>query len=183
MTMKATFFKELQTEIQKGATEKGHPFRYCTLATVGLDNMARLRTIVLRKATDELMLTFFTDKRSKKIIHIKENKKVSLLFYHPKKLLQIRIEGLAIVNNDSKSKKLLWDAIPEASKKDYTTSETPGKEIKDPDIIEYLKDEDHFCVVEIQPFKIEYLKLKRPNHIRVRYSKNKSDWDGEFLVP
>jgi pyridoxamine 5'-phosphate oxidase len=180
--MKGTFFKELQEELRKGATENGHPFRYCTLATVGLDNMARLRTIVLRKATDELMLTFYTDKRSKKIIHIKENKKVSLLFYHPEKLLQIRIEGLAIVNNDIKSKKLLWDAIPEASK-NYTTFEAPGKEIQDPDIIEYLKDDDHFCVVEIHPFKIEYLKLKRPNHIRVRYSKQESDWDAQFLVP
>jgi pyridoxamine 5'-phosphate oxidase len=87
------------------------------------------------------------------------------------------------VNNDIKSKKLLWDAIPEASKKDYTTFEAPGKEIQDPDIIEYLKDDDHFCVVEIHPFKIEYLKLKRPNHIRVRYSKQESDWDAQFLVP
>lgn len=181
--MKATFFKELQEELRKGATEKGHPFRYCTLATVGLDNIARLRTIVLRKATDELMLTFFTDKRSKKITHIKENKKVSLLFYHPEKLMQVRIEGLAMVNNDFKSRKLLWDAIPEASKKDYTTSESPGKEIKDPDVVDYLQDEDHFCVVEIYPFKIEYLKLKRPNHIRVRYSKENSDWEGQFLVP
>tara|TARA_R110002051_G_scaffold143103_3_gene216133 strand:- start:4048 stop:4593 length:546 start_codon:yes stop_codon:yes gene_type:complete len=181
--MKATFFKELQEELRKGAAEKGHPFRYCTLATVGLDNVARLRTIVLRKATDELMLTFYTDKRSKKITHIKENNKVSLLFYHPEKLMQIRIEGLAMVNNDINSKKLLWESIPEPSRKDYTTSESPGKEIKNPDIIEYLKDEDHFCVVEIHPFKIEYLKLKRPNHIRVRYSKDESDWEGQFLVP
>ena len=181
--MKSTFFKELKEELQKGATQTGHPFRYCTLATVGLDNIARLRTIVLRKATDELMLTFFTDKRSKKITHIKENKKVSLLFYHPEKLMQLRIEGLAIVNNDVNSKKLLWDAVPEESKRDYTTSEAPGKEIKNPDIIEYLNDEHHFCVVEIHPFKIEYLKLKRPNHIRVRYSKEESDWEGQFLVP
>ncbi|MEJ1222212.1 pyridoxamine 5'-phosphate oxidase family protein [Sediminicola sp. 1XM1-17] len=181
--MKATFFNELKEELKKGASDKGHPFRYCTLATVGLDNIARLRTIVLRKATEDLMLTFFTDKRSKKVVHIKENQKVSLLFYHPEKLMQIRIEGLAVVNNDIKSKKLLWDSIPEASRKDYTTSEAPGKEIKDPDVIEYLKDEDHFCIVEIHPFKIEYLKLKRPNHIRVRYSKNKTDWEGDFLVP
>lgn len=181
--MKEFFFKELQEELQKGATEIGHPFRYCTLATVGLDNIARLRTIVLRKTTDELMLTFFTDKRSKKITHIKENKKVSLLFYHPEKLMQLRIEGIAMVNNDLKSKKIFWDAVPEDSKKDYTTSEAPGKEIRNPDVIEYLQDEDNFCVVEIFPFKIEYLKLKRPNHIRVRYSKEDSDWEGQFLVP
>lgn len=181
--MKATFFNELQEELLKGATDNGHPFRYCTLATVGLDNIARLRTIVLRKTTEDLLLTFYTDKRSKKVIHIKENNKVSLLFYHPEKLMQIRIEGLAIVNNDIKSKKLLWDSIPEASRKDYTTSEAPGKEIKDPDVIDYLKDEDHFCVVEVHPFKIEYLKLKRPNHIRVRYSKTNNGWEGDFLVP
>ncbi|MGB3150379.1 MAG: pyridoxamine 5'-phosphate oxidase family protein [Maribacter sp.] len=181
--MKQVFFEELKDELNKSLVKKGHPFRYFTLATVGLDNMARLRTVVLRNVSKDLTLTFYTDKRSKKIIHLKENKKVSALFYHPKKMLQIKIEGTAKVINDPALLKNYWNGIQPNSRKDYITSNTPGSTIENPDHVEYLSDENFFCMVEITPFKVEYLKLKRPNHIRVRYSKEEELWQGEFLVP
>ena len=76
--MTEVFFQELKEELQKSLVQKKHPFRYFTLATLGLEKIPRLRTVVLRKITEELMLTFYTDKRSKKIMHLKENNKVSL---------------------------------------------------------------------------------------------------------
>ncbi len=51
------------------------------------------------------------------------------------------------------------------------------------EIHEYLKKENHFCVVEITPYRIEYLKLQQPEHLRVRFSKSQELWSGEFLVP
>ena len=98
--MTAVFWEELKEELQRGASKKGHPFRYFTLGTVGLERLPRLRTIVLRRISEDLTLTFYTDRRSKKLIHIKENNKVSLLFYHPKKLMQLKVEGLAIGSKD-----------------------------------------------------------------------------------
>ncbi|MGB5821159.1 MAG: pyridoxamine 5'-phosphate oxidase family protein [Saonia sp.] len=181
--MTDTFFDELTKELRKGATEKTHPFRYFTLGTVGLDRAARLRTVVLRKITDDRTILFYTDKRSKKIIHIMENNKVSLLFYHPKKLLQLKVDGLAQVVADETRLKEYRSSIHPNSRKDYTTTIAPGSPIDHPDAVEYLKDKDHFSVVEVKPFKIEYLKLKRPNHLRVRFSKNENLWIGEFLVP
>ncbi|WP_289644841.1 pyridoxamine 5'-phosphate oxidase family protein [Maribacter aestuarii] len=181
--MTEVFFQELKEELSKSIVKKGHPFRYFTLATVGLDNMARLRTVVLRRISEDLTLTFYTDKRSKKMIHLKENKKISALFYHPKKLLQIKVEGTASVITDPALLKKYWHGIQPSSRKDYITSNAPGSTIKNPDLVEYLSDEDYFCMVEITPHKIEYLKLKRPNHIRVRYSRSDEDWLGEFLVP
>ena len=94
------FFKELKNELQKGVHKKGHPFRYGTFATIGLETLPRLRTVVLRRVSENLNLTFYIDKRSKKPIHIKENNKVSLLFYHPKQLLQLKIVGLASIITD-----------------------------------------------------------------------------------
>ncbi len=181
--MTDVFFQELKEELQKGATKKGHPFHYFTLGTVGLDPMARLRTVVLRKVSEDLVLTFYTDKRSKKITHIKENNKISLLFYHPEKLLQLKIEGIATITTDAATRKKFWDNIELNSRKDYITKDAPGSAIEDPDTLEYLKDENYFCVVEINPFKVEYLKLKRPNHLRIRFSKNENEWQSEFLVP
>lgn len=177
------FFSELKGELQKGVHKKGHPFRYCTLATVGLETLPRLRTVVLRKVSEDLKLTFYTDKRSKKLIHIKENNKVSMLFYHPKQLLQVKVEGLASSITDENILKKYWSGVQTNSRKDYTTENAPGSTISNPDQLEYLNNENHFCIVEIEPFRIEYLKLKRPNHLRVQYSKVENSWEAEFLVP
>lgn len=181
--MKQVFFQELKDEIHKGVYKKGHPFRYFTLATVGLDDIARLRTVVLRRVSEDLTLTLYTDKRSKKITHLKENNKVSLLFYHPKQLLQLKVEGTARIITDAKILKTYWSGVQPNSRKDYITTIAPGGTIDNPDNVEYLEDENFFCMVEITPFKIEYLKLKRPNHIRAKFSKTETDWEGEFLVP
>jgi pyridoxamine 5'-phosphate oxidase len=181
--MTQQFLDEAKDELQKSLVKKGHPFRYFTLATVGLDKMSRLRTVVLRKITEDLKLIFYTDRRSKKITHITENSKVSLLFYHPKLMLQLKIEGKARVVNNEDILKTYWNGIQPNSRKDYITQQAPGSSLKSPDAVEYLSEKNHFCIVEIEPFKIEYLKLKRPNHHRVRFSKNDDGWDGEFLVP
>ncbi len=177
------FLEEAKQELQKSLVKKGHPFRYFTLATVGLDKMARLRTVVLRKITNDLKLIFYTDRRSKKIIHITENPKVSLLFYHPKLMLQLKIEGTAKVILDEAILNTYWHGIQPNSRKDYITERAPGSTLKNPDEVQYLNEDNHFCMVEIEPFKIEYLKLKRPNHLRVRFSKSDDDWIGDFLVP
>jgi pyridoxine/pyridoxamine 5'-phosphate oxidase len=182
--MTSPYLEELHKELEFGISEKDHPFRYCTLATVGLDHMARLRTVVVRHLTGDFIFSFYTDKRSKKIVHIKENNKVSLLFYHPGKLLQLKVEGLAMIRKDPKLLKHLWKNIEKAARKDYTTSRAPGTILDHPDRLEYLSEEDYFCMVEVHPYKIEYLKLNRPHHLRIRFSRKEDNtWKGEFLVP
>tara|TARA_R110002050_G_scaffold267266_2_gene408882 strand:+ start:30617 stop:31162 length:546 start_codon:yes stop_codon:yes gene_type:complete len=181
--MTTKIFQDLKEELQLGITEKNHPFRYFTLGTVGLDKMARLRTVVLRNVSDTLNLSFYTDKRSKKVIHITENNKVSLLFFHPQKMIQIKIEGIATIIKDKKTVEDYWNTIQENSQKEYTTTAAPGSSIANYEAVEYLGEDNYFCVVTIAPHKIEYLKLERPNHIRIRYSKDYENWKGEYLVP
>jgi pyridoxine/pyridoxamine 5'-phosphate oxidase len=171
-------------ELKGGVTDPNHPFKFGTLATLGLGNLPRLRTIRIRDFDPQNMrLTFYTDSRSKKILHIKENNKVSLLFYHPKKLLQLRLEGLAIRERDEDILYGLWERIGEKSQLDYRTSIAPGTEIQNPDKIEYVKERSYFAAVYILPFKIELVQLKRPNHIRIRFSKREGDWKSDYLVP
>lgn len=181
--MTATFFNELKEELQAGASQRKHPFGFFTLATVGLDHLARLRTIVLREVNNDLQLVFYSDKRAKKVTHIKENNKVSLLFYHSEKSIQVKIEGIATVHSNFGDKNKLWNALAENARKNYSTSLAPGSTVKAPDVIEYMNNDDYFCQIKVEPFKIEYLKIQHPNHVRVRFSKNNDDWVGEFLVP
>ncbi len=181
--MTTKIFQDLKEEIQLADTEKNHPFRYATLGTVGLDKMARLRTIVVRNVSDDFIFTFYTDKRSKKLTHIIENNKVGLLFFHPQKMIQIKIEGLAMVVKDPIMIAHHWSNIKAHSKKDYTTAAAPGTDIAAYDTIEYLREDNYFCVVQVAPHKIEYLQLGRSNHIRIKYSKAYENWKGKYVAP
>ncbi len=177
-------FEKIKQELKKGAFKKGHYFKYFTLATLGVDKFARLRLVALRNVSDDLKLTFFTDKRSRKVLHIKEDNRVSLLFYHRKKLIQLRIEGIARINNDQFQIQKSWEQVGTEARKDYITKEVPGSTIGgDPDSLEYLVEGDYFSIVEIDPFRIEYLKLKKNGHTKIKYSKDESGWTSEYLVP
>ena len=177
------YFDQLKSELHKGAEEKDHPFRYFTLATAGVDNLVRQRIVVLRKVSEDLKLTFFTDYRSKKIMHIHENNRVSLLFYNADELLQVRVEGLASIDKDEKAIKSYWGNVREASRKAYTASIAPGTVIESVELLEYLNENNYFCAVDITPYRIEYLKLKEPHHIRVNYDQKEGFWDGQYLAP
>lgn len=181
--MTLSMFQEIKKELTDGATQNGHPFRYGTLGTVGVDSIARLRTVVIRNVSDDLDITFYTDKRSKKVTHIKENKKVSLHFFHPDKMLQVKIEGVANLRTDIASLNEIWEHMSAEGKKDYTTVQPPGSSLKTPEMLQYLTEGNYFCAIDIHPFKIECLKLGTPYHQKVRFSKEGKVWDGEFLVP
>ena len=174
---------DLKEELMLGVTQKGHPFRFCNFATLDPENSPQMRTVVLRHMSAELKPIFYTDNRSQKVLEIKKNNKVGLLFYNPEKLLQIKIEGRASVLDDPQRIEGLWAEVPENNRKDYTTHLAPGTFIDNPNEIEYLADKNYFCPVEIEPHKIEYLQLKRSNHIRVNFLKENGSWEGKFMVP
>ncbi len=174
-------FSDLKQEIKFGYLKKKHPFRYPVLAS-SADGFPHQRTVVLRDTTDKFEPLIYTDERSDKINHFESNPKASLLFYHPKKLLQVKITGTMEIIRDGEEFEQSWNKIQGNSRKDFTTIEAPGTPIKNPDNVEYSEEEDHFCVLKLVPSQMEYLQLKRPNHIRALFEKE-NDWEGEFLNP
>ncbi|MCG2460821.1 pyridoxamine 5'-phosphate oxidase family protein [Flavobacteriaceae bacterium F89] len=181
--MTLSLFKEIKKELTDGVSQNGHPFRYGTLATVGVDSIARLRTVVIRGVSEELNITFYTDRRSKKVTHIKENKKVSLLLFNPDKMMQVKIEGVARIHADTVSLNEIWERLSGEAKKDYTTVRPPGSSLKSPEMVQYLTEGNYFCAIDIHPYKIECLKLDKPLCQKIRFSKSIHGWEGEFLVP
>jgi len=181
--MTEAIFKEIKDDLLQGCTNISHPFHLCTLATVGLETMPRLRTLVLREVDKDLHLFFYTDSRSKKVLHIKENSKVALLFYHPAKVTQLKVEGLATVLKEGAAVAKHRKTLDSKQKKEYATTEAPGSSILKPENVEFLKDADYFCIMKIEPFRLEYLKLANPRHIKLRFSKENNRWQSEYLVP
>lgn len=174
-------FKSLKNEIQFGYLKRKHPFRYCYLSSV-CDNSPIIRTVVLRDMSENLELIFFTDSRSQKVVQFKHNPQAEVLFYHPKKLLQIKASGKVSFLADQEKLNYYRNKIQGPSINDYITKEPPSTSIKNPDLVEYNEDEVNFCVLILNIEILEGLQLKRPNHIRTRFER-KNSWKGEFLVP
>lgn len=180
--MQEQFLEECRRELINGYTKKHHPFRYLTLATL-YNQQPRQRTVILRKLISDFNLIIYTDTRSQKIHDIQSNSSISALFYHPKKLLQVKLIGTASLISSAQEIESYWQHIPKNSRKDYITQHAPGTPIKNPDHVEYLPDQANFGVLQVAPTSIEILQLKRPNHLRIEFTLKDGDWQGQFLVP
>lgn len=180
--MKTQFLEKIKYELINGYSKKRHPFRYFTLATIQ-HNKPTQRTVVLRKLLDNYTLLFYTDSRTDKIKDLKNNPAFSALFYHPKQLFQLRFMGNAKIVTDKNQLLDYWKRIPENSRKDYITQKAPSTKIDNPDHISYLAEKNYFTAIQLIPDTIEFLQLKRPNHLRILYTKKDDIWVGEFLVP
>ena len=174
-------FNEAKQEIKFGYLKRKHPFRYPSLASIR-NGVPEQRTVVLRDTTKDFDLVFYTDNRSNKIDDFKANDNASVLFYYHKKLLQIKVSGRIKMITSGNEYDEYWSKVQGRSTKDFITKKAPGTTIKNPDLVEYKENEHHFCLLKLVPEKIEYLRLKRPNHIRAEYTKA-NNWEGKFLNP
>ncbi|WGK65081.1 pyridoxamine 5'-phosphate oxidase family protein [Croceiramulus getboli] len=175
-------FVDLKHEIKMGYLKKRHPFRWVTLATTDEQTGTRMRTVVLRDCREELNLLFYTDGRSTKIDQIKRDPRASVLLYHPKKLLQLTVYGKLLLHTSGPDYENRWAGIPEKSRKDYITERPPGSPIANPDEVDY-QNKHHFTLMELVPERVDYLRLKRPNHLRATFERVEGDWQGQWLVP
>ena len=94
-------------------------------------------------------------------------------------MLQI-IVSVVLLENVNEDK--IYNEIPEQSKKDYSSMITPGSEIKSPDKLRFNFSKGYFSKLIFKAETIEYLRLKRPNHLRA-FFKIEDNWKGTFLVP
>lgn len=175
--------QDLTHELKFGYLKKKHPFRYFSLASAS-ETKVNQRTVVLREVTEKKELLIYTDYRSSKIKEFSTNKQASALFYHPKKLLQIQVSGAIQIITSGKEYEKHWNKMQGNSTKDFITALAPGTPIKNPDEVEYKEDENHFCLLKLKTNTIEYLQLKRPNHLRAKFELDENnEWDGQFLNP
>jgi Pyridoxamine-phosphate oxidase len=87
-------WQAVKHELHRGALDVKHPFHWVNLGTVSGD-FPSVRTVVLRKVSEELHFFVYTDDRSEKCSDLKSNPNATLHFYHPKKQVQIRVKTQA----------------------------------------------------------------------------------------
>ena len=181
--MLGELFDEIIQEWRSSYKSRFHPFKYSTLTTVSEDGFPRSRTVVVREIHENHDIVIFTDSRSNKARQISSNPKACLLAYHPKKLKQLRWDGNLVPITDPAEVKRLFQKVSQKSLKDYTTLNPPGHTIANPDLVDYVtRKEAHFLPLKFVPAQVEYLQLKRPNHLRALYKKDEG-WNGTWLTP
>ncbi|PKV52269.1 pyridoxine/pyridoxamine 5'-phosphate oxidase [Aquimarina sp. MAR_2010_214] len=181
--MTRIIFSSIINDLKTAAEVPTHPFRYFTLATSDIHGSPRMRTVVLRDIDEKLNLMVYTDSRSKKVTQISEYNSVSLLFLDTERLLQISILAKAEIITNDKTLQSIWKGISPKSRKDYTSQQSPGKKINDPTSIDYLKGKHFFSAIKLIPSHIEYLRLKEPDHLRVEFKRESSEWNSSYLAP
>ena len=181
-----TIISDLFKDLERATVDRKSPLRICYLATTEVDHVPAQRTVVLRKVLSQKQLLIYTDYRSPKLQEIKQQNQVSLLFYHPKKQLQIRFQAKATIHHQDTMCLVEWKKLSDHSKKDYQTDLPPGSDILNPD--EELSrnpafDSNFFSIISIEPFKIDVLQISSVEHKRMVGEIENGEWVGRRVVP
>ncbi|WP_373494919.1 pyridoxamine 5'-phosphate oxidase family protein [Aquiflexum sp.] len=183
-------FHAIRHELNRGALDSKHPFRFVSFATQGKEG-PDVRYVVLRKIDKDFNFYFFTDARSTKVSQLMDDGNVVLLFYHPGKRTQIKVTGKAEIHIKNELSESFWSSVQGESKKTYNSVLAPGTIIPEPEKA-YLwsaeMNDSHFCLIKFSPSQVEGLQLNGLTHIRVQFKKaeiddGNSEWSSVWLVP
>ena len=157
--------------------------RWIQLSTVTSNNEPRTRTVVFRGWRKENSMLIFTDSRSDKIEHLKNNSNAEVLWLFLRSKSQFRFKG-KMKELDVNTK--YWDSLSEKSKSTWFWQH-PGKEI-DTNIKPYqliptnLDKPKSFVVLEFEIYSVDLLKLITPIHKRYIWNKINS-WEKKEINP
>jgi len=174
-------FQQAKSELFRSNADKKHPFRYCQLST--LSDYPETRMVVNRKIGQDLSVLIYTDARTPKVQHIQTNNKVSVLFYHPKKRLQVRIKGMAslIGKEHPDYPTHLQQVMQSPSLRDYTTLQPPSSLLETENVV--LGTVLYFTAILLEPLHLDILLLRREGHTRSEYFLDGEEWVERRLVP
>ena len=180
-------WKNINLGIQK-AKHDYHSFVFSTISK----NSPESRTVILRDFDEHKpAIWFHSDRRSKKILHLEENEKVSALFYDKSRKVQLRINGIADIEEDIEHNKRIWDSMRPESKLCYMGPYAPSQKINqfEPNTLKKSahdldKKDEHlglsrFCRIRIKIKKLDWLKLDYKGHQRLEFKfgkKVKTQW-------
>ena len=172
---------QAKTELFRSNADKKHPFRYSNLST--LAEYPETRMVVTRKVDQNLNVIIYTDSRTPKVQQLLKNNKASLLFYHPKKRMQIRMKGKAVLIQEGHTEyeQHLLPILQAPSLRDYTTILPPGSPLKTESVV--MGTVLYFTVIILESLYLDILLLKREGHRRCEYHLKGQEWIENQLIP
>ena len=169
------------------------PYHFFSLSTV-CNNVANSRMIVLRNIILEPFTIYFNcDIRSPKADQLKKQNKCTVLFYHQKRRIQMRLECNINMHYKNKLTEKIWINTPLQSRKCYMGKYSPSSELESwhPNVPTQYIDRDpsekdsnigyeNFTHIALCVINTDILELHYDGHIRFRVN-NKNQIT--FLAP
>ena len=159
--------------------------RWIQLATIGIDNTPRVRTVVFRGWSKTYELEIYTDKRSQKYQELDLNNKVEICWFFTKSKCQFRLRGRSrfVLGKD---KTRYWEQLTEGSKSMWSWP-YPGEKFISNNNTEISETRNklvsnNFSIIKIDVDYVDQLILKKPIHLRKRWIL-KDEWIEERINP
>ena len=182
--------------LQRGAARFNDPFHGPILGTIGHEGSS-LRTVILRQFNPaEQLLVCYTDSRADKVQQISNCPKVSWLFYHPIKKIQLRICGPATLHTDDDFADKQWAATKISGRLNYCTVQPPGSSMdqpssglpdfllnKVPALLETESGRRNFMVIAGRIESLDWLQLSLLGNRRARFDWTSNEPKATWLVP
>ena len=137
-----------------------------------------------------------TDARAAKVEEISNVAKVSWLFYHPKRKVQLRISGHASLHLDDHFADRQWANTKLPSRLNYCAIEPPGSPIESPSsglpdfllnkvptLFETEKGRPHFAAISCRIDAIDWLVLRVLGNRRARFEWDATGLNAKWLIP
>ncbi|MCW5728418.1 pyridoxamine 5'-phosphate oxidase family protein [Parvibaculum sp.] len=112
--------------LEEGASDAGSPLRKPALATLSAAGAPAVRTVILRNFDRQArMLELFTDARSAKVAELAREPRASMMFYDPRRDVQLRLTGKAVPLTGPAAE-AAWTAAGLPSRRAYLAVAAPG---------------------------------------------------------
>lgn len=159
--------------------------RWIQLATIGIDNTPRVRTVVFRGWSESFEMEIFTDKRSQKHHELALNNNVEICWIFSICNCQYRFRGTSKIEL-GKQNLNHWKQLNEKSRLMWGWPK-PGERLVDDqkkDLPVKTKEElsVNFALLKIDITFVDQLLLSKPIHIRRRWIR-KDEWIEERINP
>ena len=118
--------------LARGVKDRKSAFHTPTVATIGIDDIPHLRTVVLRGCdVEQQRLRFHTDKRSAKVLEMSAKPDAAIHCYDAGLKIQLRL-GVELKLIDGTGFDEAWTATRPMSRECYQVTTAPGTPIEDP---------------------------------------------------
>ena len=159
--------------------------RFVQLASIGVDNTPRVRTVVFRGWSKSNEMKIITDKRSSKFYELELNNNVEVCWLFKNSRCQFRLRGKSAIDKGI-DKSYHWDKLDDNSKSMWSWP-APGEKFILSSFNRKVLDEnssilDNFILLKIDIFHIDQLILDEPYHYRRHWIK-KNEWIEERINP
>ena len=144
-------------------------FKYFSLNTMSLIDgvlYPQSRMVVLREVFEYFNFQIYTDSRTEKVTSLQSYKEASALFYDPKKMIQIRLEGILEKVEDSQN---YFESLSEQQKRDYRTKMAPGSQADSFNTI-HEREGGYFQILRFHARRFDLVQLHSEGHRRVKGS-------------